>query len=196
MISSDLCYNGYIKFDLWKNDKCSDGSKTMLNVNEFSKHYQVKKLNNKDVDDIYNLCLSNPLYYEYCPPMVSKESVLEDLVALPPGVTLNEKYYVGFYENGKMVAVMDLIDGYPKEKIAFIGFFMTDASVHNTGVGSAIISDVSTYFERMNYSAIRLAWVKGNPQAEHFWKKNGFSGILETSSTAAEHVILGEKMWR
>lgn len=30
----------------------------MLNVNEFSKHYQVKKLNNKDVDDIYNLCLS------------------------------------------------------------------------------------------------------------------------------------------
>lgn len=58
MISSDLCYNGHIKFDLWKNDKCSDGSKTMLNVNEFSKHYQVKKLNNKDVDDIYNLCLS------------------------------------------------------------------------------------------------------------------------------------------
>lgn len=116
----------------------------MLNVNEFSKHYQVKKLNNKDVDDIYNLCLSNPLYYEYCPPMVSKESVLEDLVALPQGVTLNEKYYVGFYENGKMVAVMDLIDGYPKEKIAFIGFFMTDASVHNTGVGSAIFSDVST----------------------------------------------------
>jgi len=42
-------------------------------------------------------------------------------------------------------------------------------------------------------TSIRLAWVKGNPQSEHFWMKNGFLPIKETSSTAAEKVILAEK---
>ena len=50
-------------------------------------------------------------------------------------------YYIGYFSNGQLIAVMDLIDGYPQRDIAFIGFFMTDAEVHNRGVGSAIIAD-------------------------------------------------------
>jgi len=165
----------------------------MLKASEFSKKYETRKLSSEDVDEIYNLCLTNPLYYEYCPPAPTKESVLEDLFALPPNVTMEDKYFVGFFEKGRMVALMDLIDGYPEEKIAFIGFFMTDASVQNKGLGSAIISEVTDYLKSINYLAIRLAWAKGNPQAEHFWLKNGFSAIKETSSTAAAHVILAEK---
>ena len=31
----------------------------------------------------------------------------------------------------------------------------------------------------MGFRTIRLAWVKGNPQAEHFWIKNGFESLKE-----------------
>ena len=166
----------------------------MLKACEFSKKYETRKLSSEDIDEIYDLCLSNPLYYEYCPPAATKEGVLEDLFALPPNTAVEDKYFVGFYEKGRMVAVMDLIDGYPEERIAFIGFFMTDGSIQNKGLGSAIISEVVDYLKCMNYLAVRLAWVKGNPQAEHFWLKNGFVAIKETSSTAVEHVILAEKI--
>lgn len=165
----------------------------MLKVSEFAKKYNTRKLSSEDVDEIYNLCLTNPLYYEFCPPAPTRENVLEELSALPPNKTMKDKYYVGFFDNGQMVAVMDLIDGYPEEKIAFIGFFMTDATLQNKGMGTAIISELADYLRSINYSAIRLAWVKGNPQAEHFWLKNGFVVIKETSSTAAKHVILAEK---
>lgn len=165
----------------------------MMKISEFSKKYETKKLSCEDVNEIYDLCLTNPLYYDYCPPAATKESILEDLSALPPNVTMEDKYFVGFFEKERMVAVMDLIDGYPEEKIVFIGFFMTDASVQNKGLGSAIISEVIDYLKSMYYLAIQLAWVKGNPQAEHFWLKNGFLAIKETSSTAADHVILAEK---
>ena len=164
----------------------------MLKVSEFSKKFKTRKLSIGDIDEIYNLCLTNPLYYEYCPPAPSKESVLEDLSALPPNVTLEDKYFVGFFDKGRMVALMDLIDGYPEDKIAYIGFFMTDASVQNKGLGSAIISELTDYLRSINYLAIRLAWAKGNSQAEHFWLKNGFSPIKETSSTTAAHVIIAE----
>lgn len=92
-----------------------------------------------------------------------------------------------------MIAVMDLIDGYPTKEIAFIGFFMTDADVHNQGIGSRIIGEMVDYLKKEGFRAIRLAWVKGNPQSEHFWLKNGFQPIKETSSTSADHVILAER---
>jgi len=59
--------------------------------------------------------------------------------------------------------------------------------------GSTIISELTDYLKSIDYLAIRLAWAKGNPQAEHFWLKNGFTAIKETTSTAAAHVILAEK---
>ena len=70
---------------------------------------------------------------------------------------------------------------------------MTDVSVQNQGIGSAIIAELAVYLKSMGFQAIRLAWVKGNPQAEHFWIKNGFEFLKETSSTAAECVILAER---
>jgi len=42
---------------------------------------------------------------------------------------MDDKYFVGFFEKGRMAALMVLIHEYPKEQIAFTGFFMTDASV-------------------------------------------------------------------
>ena len=44
------------------------------------------------------------------------------------------------------------------------------------------------YFQR-----VELAWVKGNPQAERFWTKNGFQPIGERKSNAADHVIAAER---
>ena len=164
-----------------------------MNEKEFSTKYEVRKLNIDDIPQIYDLCKKNSLYYEYCPPVVTEESITDDLTTLPPNTGIENKYYVGYFDSGKMIAVMDLIDGYPEEKIAFIGFFMTDVSVQNQGIGSAIIAELAGYLKSVGFKSIRLAWVKGNPQAEHFWIKNGFGFLMETFSTAAECVILAER---
>ena len=165
-----------------------------MNEKKFSAIYKVRKLNVDDVNQIYDLCRQNSLYYEYCQPMVSRESIKEDLVALPPNISINQKYFVGFYDSEKLIAVMDVIDGYPEKAIAFVGFFMTDISVQNKGLGSAIISDFVEYLRTEKYESVRLAWVKGNPQSEHFWTKNGFRFLKETSSSAADCVILAERV--
>ena len=96
------------------------------------------------------------------------------MAALPPGKTANDKFYLGYYDNDNLTAVMDLILGYPDEETAYVGFFMTDVSVQGKGVGSTIISDLSQFICSQGYSDIQLGWVKDNPQAEHFWHKNGF----------------------
>ena len=85
-----------------------------------------RKLTEEDIPSIYNLCCNNELYYQFCPPFVTEESIKADMEGLPPGKTFDDKYYVGYFENNKLITVMDLIYGYPDEDIAYIGFFMTD----------------------------------------------------------------------
>ena len=145
-----------------------------IEINRISKEYEVRMLNESDVQQVYNLCSKNELYYQYCPPYVTTDSIKADMTALPPGVTQDNKYYIGFYDSGKLIAVMDLILGYPDEDAAYIGFFMTDVSVQNKGVGSGIISELRHFLNDNGFSNIKLCWVQGNPQAEHFWHKNGF----------------------
>lgn len=164
-----------------------------MDIKELSSKYVVKRLGNSDIQDIFNLCCENKLYYEYCPPMVTEESIKKDMTALPPNTKIDDKFYIGFYKQGKLIAIMDLIYGYPEEKIAFIGFFMTNVTIQKRGIGSEIISELCDYLKQKGFISIRLAWVKGNPQAEHFWLKNMFVVLKETTSNVSDSVILAER---
>ena len=164
-----------------------------MDIKKFSNTYDVRRLEEADVLMVYELCQANKMYYQYCPPFVTEQSILDDMNALPPGKAMDDKYYIGFLEDNKLVAVMDLINAFPDEETVFIGFFMTDTSEQNKGVGSNIITDVANYLREAGTRYIRLAWVEGNPQAEAFWKKNGFSETGITQDTDDYTVVLAER---
>lgn len=145
-----------------------------MDVSLLSDRYLVQMMGVSDVERIYELCRKNSLYYQYCPPFVSEESIISDMKALPPNKDMRDKYYVGYFDGERLIAVMDLIMGFPDETTAFIGFFMTDAAIQNTGIGSGIIEDLCVYLAQIGISKVRLGRVKDNPQAEHFWHKNKF----------------------
>ena len=163
-----------------------------LDIRRFSNSFATEEMNTMWVDDIYRICLSNPQFYRYCETPCTKEQIIADMQALPAGKTASDKYYVGFLKDGKLIAVLDLIDGYPDEKTAFIGFFMMDAALQNSGTGSAIVSGLCTYLQEMGFIRVRLCINKGNPQSNHFWHKNGFKDIKEVERDR-ETVILAEK---
>ena len=164
-----------------------------MNILLLSERYLVQKIEISDVAKVYELCRNNSLYYQYCPPYVSEQSILNDMNALPPNKDMKDKYYLGYFDNNKMIAVMDLIMHYPEESIAFIGFFMTDTSVQNTGVGSGIIDELCKCLQSIGIKNVRLGWVKGNPQAENFWHKNGFVETGVTYDTDDYTVIVAQR---
>ena len=92
---------------------------------DFSQKYAVRPLTAGDVDKILALCAENEQFYRYHPPLATRESVLEDMTALPPGKCAADKHYLGFFDRETLVAVLDLIERYPQDDTAYIGFFMT-----------------------------------------------------------------------
>ena len=148
--------------------------KEIENVQKLSKRYDVRRLTEADVDKIYVLSVENFMYYQYCPPFVTRESIFHDMKALPPRTTCDDKYYIGYFEEDKLMAVMDLILGYPNEETAFIGLFMMEKGSQGKGIGSAIVEECFEFLDSIGYRFIRLGFAKGNPQSEAFWVKNGF----------------------
>lgn len=100
-----------------------------MEISSLSKFFVVRKLTINDVDTIYDMMSKNEIFYQYHPPFVTKESVVEDMEALPPNKSYDDKYYIGFFENDSLVAIMDLILGYPTEEIAFIGLFSNKCTI-------------------------------------------------------------------
>ena len=139
-----------------------------------SARWRVHPMGAEDASSIFDLCRGNEIFYRYHPPFVTVESILEDLEALPPHKAREDKFYVGFFREETLVAVMDLILSYPSSETAFIGFFMMDKQFQGQGVGSGIISDCAACLSGLGFGKLRLAVDKGNPQSIAFWRKNGF----------------------
>ena len=165
----------------------------MIDINKFSNKYIIRKLDNNDVDIIFNLCKDNPLYYKHCPPFVSIESIKEDLVALPPNKTVNDKFFVGYFNNNELIAVMDFIKEYPNKETCFIGFFMMNTNYQGKNTGTNIINELTAYLKSENYKYIRLGYVKTNSQAKAFWIKNGFKDTGLVSHQELYDIVVLEK---
>lgn len=146
-----------------------------MDIKLLSDTFEVRPLTPGDVDSIYALCAGNERFYRYHPPFVTRARILEDMTALPPGKDKADKFYLGFYKSDTLIAVMDLILDYPMDHIAFIGFFMTDATCQNRGVGSRLIRELAAHLRASGFTKIRLGVDKGNPQSFSFWKKCGFT---------------------
>lgn len=166
-----------------------------MNIALLSAQYEVKRISDADIPAVFTLCEGNPQYYHHRPPALSIEGIKSDLAALPPGKTPEDKYYLGFFDQDQLVAVMDLVLQYPSQETAFIGFFMVDRRFQGQGLGSAILSDCFRALKRSGFSKVRLGYAKGNPQAKAFWTRQQF---LPTGDEAVrEHytsVVMEKKL--
>ncbi|MBR5932190.1 MAG: GNAT family N-acetyltransferase [Lachnospiraceae bacterium] len=167
----------------------------MIEISRLSRQYEVHRLGDPDADAILELCQSNQQYYQYSETEPTKEQVLNDLHITPPGITPADKYYVGFYRGNDLIAVMDLIDGYPEKDIGYIGFFMMNKALQGQGIGTSIVKEVAAYLKTTGKTSIRLAIDKENPQSTYFWKKNGFVAIKETDRNGWTMLVAEQELF-
>lgn len=164
-----------------------------MEIQHLSNQYSVCTLLPVDAEMIYEALKNNTIFYQYHPPMVTVESILEDMEALPPNKGYEDKYYIGFFDEGTLVAVMDLIEHYPQQGTALLGFFAMNSNLQGQGVGTAIISDSVTYLAQVGFQKVRLGIDKGNPQSKAFWLKNGFAFTGEEYESDGSAILVMER---
>ena len=160
-----------------------------IDINRFSDAYSLRRLTKEDAGEIVGLMEDNSLYYAHSGGECSVEAVYRDLEALPPGKSIGEKYYLGYFERGYLIAVLDFIDGYPDADTAYIGFFMLDKCMQGRGLGTALMEKLCLYCGELGYKQVMLGWEKSNPQSSRFWRKLGFEPLREH-----EGIVVGRRV--
>ena len=165
-----------------------------IDITHLSGTYAVRHLTPEDVDTVCALCRRNTQYYRYCGSgrTATAEDIRQDMQLLPPHTTPEQKYYIGFFDGAALVAIMDLIRGYPDDDTAFIGFFMLDIGLQGRGVGSALIAEALDYLRTLGCRRCMLGIDKDNPQSNHFWRKNGFQITREVQQERGV-ILVAEK---
>ena len=164
-----------------------------MNIQFLSYRYAIRDLLPQDAEMIYEVLKANTIFYKYHPPMVTIESILEDMEALPPDKGYEDKHYIGFFGEGTLVAVMDLIEQYPNPETALLGFFAMNAHLQGQGIGTKIISDCVACLAQVGFEKVRLGIDKGNPQSKAFWLKNGFTFTGEEYESDGSTILVMER---
>lgn len=130
-----------------------------------------RRLTDEDLPALLALCESNPAYYELYGERPTLENLAQALRELPPGCRADQKVFLGFFAQGKLVAVMDIVRSYPDERAAYVGLLMVDGAWHGCGIGSQVVRDELRRLRAKGFSRVRLAYIQGNEPARTFWAK-------------------------
>lgn len=147
-----------------------------LAIETLSSVYAVRRIAEADISDVYSLCRSNHRYYRSIGERPSRKRLTEVISELPESAASSGKYFVGFYKDDDLYAVLDLITGYPEKDDAFIGWFMVDANHHRTGIGSQLFADIRAALKAMGFDHLSLKCPKASEEAAAFWTNQGFTG--------------------
>ena len=163
-----------------------------LDIDTLSTQYKVRKITEADISPVYRLAKSNSRYYEYLKTVPTRDSLTEVISELPEGVSKNCKHFVGFYnDDDVLVAVMDLITGYPESDDAFIGWLMVDGEMQGRGIGSGIFADVRAAMKAAGYDYLSLGCVSENEEAMKFWESQGFAATGEEQQADYKVIVMG-----
>ena len=155
----------------------SHGSARGLDIDALSTIYDVREVHDSAVTDVHLLARSNRRYWRELgekPTVAALTAIIEDV---PEGAT--EKHFLGFYdEDGELVAVMDLVCGYPEAGDALIRWFMVAADRQRQGVGSQLFADVRAALAAQGVTHLTLQ-VPEQEGTLAFWHEQGFSATGE-----------------
>lgn len=110
----------------------------------------------------------------------------------PSGLPADRKHPVGLWQGDELVALADVLDGWPDDATAYIGLLQVRGDQHGRGVGRELHELLLDRFGRDR--PWRLAVVEANAQALGFWRRLGYRETGErkpwVSGTGAAHTAV------
>jgi GNAT superfamily N-acetyltransferase len=103
----------------------------------------------------------------------------------PEGCQAEQKHLWIAFRGGVPIGLVDLIEGYPRPGVGFVGLLAIVEPLHGHGAGRAVFAELIRRARRLKLKRLRLAVVGTNP-VQGFWGKMGFRRTGETRARWGE----------
>jgi len=138
---------------------------------------RVTRLTAADVgrlQELYEACADFTILVEGEPP--GPHAAAEDLASLPPGSRPEDKHVFGLVDaQGRIVAMLEAIRGFPEPRTWWIGLMMVDPRRRRDGVGAALHAGFERWVVDQDDHRISLGVVSANSGGLRFWESQGYT---------------------
>lgn len=148
--------------------------------------WDIRPVEETDLESVLALLLTAPDYFALDGKQPDLNSIRADLTALLPRCAPEQKRYVGFWRDGKPEAVLDWVEGYPREQTLWIGFFLVDRALRGQGLGKRLMSALLGAAYDGGMDSIRLACLEGNETGHRFWEALGFRDLRKGEALSGQ----------
>ncbi len=132
-----------------------------------------------EIGPVLALLQSDPEYVSLEGSQPDQGSLRRDIAALPPRCTVAQKHYLALWRDGAPQAVLDLVEGCPRERTLFIGFMFLAPERRRRGAGREIVEAVLQAAGDAGMDSARLACLKNDTAGHAFWRAMGFGDLRE-----------------
>lgn len=148
-----------------------------IDIEEINPNYFVHELTQEHINDIYEFCVVDKDYYKLVPPLITEELVEFEIDKTSFYSKYGNRYYLGFFDFGLLIAIIDFFEFPNQNDTIFINFFMVYKNMQGDGFGTSIINNLLKYLKNNNYRYVKIDVTENNAKALFFWKKVGFMEI-------------------
>lgn len=115
------------------------------------------------------------------------------LQSRPPTVPPAGKHLIGFAQGGEIIALVDLLEGFPEEAEWYVGLLLLAPLQRSRGLGTAVWNAMEGWIRDAGGRRIRLIVQKQNPAAARFWSGVGFAARGEVEQVLSNRTNI---CWR
>ena len=149
------------------------------------------------LDALFERCEAFFLLVSGAPP--KKDEARRLMTAGPPGIPLKNKYLFGLGDENKLIGVVDIFIGYPRDDVAFIGLFLLDPEHRGRGLGEDTYRTLEAWLLTRGLNEIHLGVQIDNIAGRRFWERMDFkylrdAPLLESDDPTPTVHVYGKKL--
>lgn len=148
----------------------------------------------EELEAVLALFGTAPEYFAIDGRQPSLDSIRRDLANLPPRCVPSQKHYVALWRDGRPEMVLDLVEGYPRERTLFVGFFLVRGELQRQGIGRNVTDALMDAADDAGFDQVRLGCLKENEGGHAFWQAMGFSDVREGTLDGTNSVYIMERL--
>lgn len=141
-----------------------------------SGHFEALRLNNADLIALTRLCLRCTDFFELVEGQPASHATVAEILAPAEGDhARGVKHVWGVKSGDEVLAVAELLEGYPGDGDWYIGLLLIDPAHRRKGIGTAFSAAVLDWIIDQGGTTVRLVVQEQNPEAASFWMRQGFA---------------------
>lgn len=136
--------------------------------------FEVELVTLNNLNDYENIFYCNEEYYLITDGRPATKQDCIETIEYGIDFPKDTYYCIGFSLNGEAVALLSVLEGYPKADTLYIGLFLMNEKYKRKSIGTKIISTVINEAFNAKFISVKLSVQDNNIGGYYFWRKFGF----------------------